>query len=91
MKNGLFKLEWANIKSAIVYGLITALLVFILSVLEGIKDHGSIFGVDWKNVIDTGIIATIGLVISIVSIVKNLLTTNQGKFLGITTVIPNKE
>jgi len=91
MKNGLFKLEWANIKSAIVYGLLTALLVFILSVLEGIKDHGSILGVDWKNVIDTGIIATIGLVISIVSIVKNLLTTNQGKFLGITTVIPNKE
>jgi hypothetical protein len=91
MNNGMFKLNWANIKSAIVYGVLTAIMVFIVSVLEGIKAHGSIFGVDWKGIIDTGIIATMGLIISIVSIVKNLLTTNQGKFLGITTVIPDKK
>jgi len=91
MKNGLFKLEWANIKSAIVYGLLMCAVVFILSALETILAHGSIFGVDWKNLIDVGVIAVLGLVVSIVSIIKNLLTTNQGKFLGITTVIPNKE
>ena len=89
MSNGIFKLNWVNIKSAVVYGLVTAAIVFILSLAESILKAGSIFGIDWKAIIDTASIAALSLFVTCVSLVKNLLTTNVGNFLGITRVIPD--
>jgi len=90
MNSGIFKLDWVNVKSAIAYGLVTMVLVFILSVVEGVIKHGSIFGVDWKIIIDSGVIASFSVLSVVVSIVKNLFTTDKGNFLGVATVIPDK-
>ncbi len=88
---GLFQIDWANVKSAIIYGLMTLASVFGLSVLQNILKVGSIFGLNWKAIVDTATIATIPTMITGISILKNLLTNQKGKFLGVTEVIPDKK
>jgi hypothetical protein len=87
---GLFNLNWTNIKSAVVYGLLAMALVFILSLAESILKAGSIFGLDWKALLDKGVIVALGTFVTTVSLIKNFLTTEKGEFLGVTTVIPDK-
>ena len=82
MNNGIFKLDWVNIKSALVYGGFWALL----TVLIQIQEAGSIYGLDWKTLLNAGILAFIAIIISLV---KNLLTTNSGNFAGVVKVIPD--
>lgn len=89
--NGLLKINWTNIKSAIIYGLMTLVTVFFLNIFVTIIDNGTIFGLDWASVIDRGIVAALPTLVFLISIVKNLLTNNQGEFLGITEVVANKE
>lgn len=88
--NGLFTLTKANVKSAVVYGLLTLGISFVLAFAQGVLQAGSIFGLDWKGIVDSSVIATIPVLITLVSLAKNLLTDNQGKFLGQTEVIPDK-
>lgn len=88
--NGYLTLTWSNVKSALVYGVLTSLTTFLLVVAQGILDHGSIFDVDWTSLVDQGAIAVLGVFVTIVSILKNLLTNAQGQFLGMFTVIPDK-
>lgn len=84
MKNGIFTLDGANVKSGLIYGLLWGLLSMLLQ----IKDAGSIFAIDWKSVGNAGIIAFIAVMITLL---KNLLTTNSGKFVGIVKVIPSTD
>lgn len=91
MKNGLFKLTWENIKSAIVYGLLTLAATFVLSVAQKVMDAGTFFGLNWLAIIDSSAVSTLPLIITAVSIIKNLLTTSDGKFLNTTDVIPDKK
>ena len=82
--NGIFKLGWVNVKSALVYGLLSAILaigMYMLSV-------GSVFSLDFHELINAGVFGFLGVIISLV---KNLLTTNSGNFLGAVEVIPNKQ
>lgn len=88
--NGYLTLTWSNIKSALVYGVLTSLTTFLLVVAQGVIDHGSIFGVNWLDLVDKAAIAVLGIFVAVVSILKNLLTNAQGKFLGMFTVIPDK-
>lgn len=88
--NGLFTLTKANVKSALVYGLLTLGISFALAFAQGVLQAGSIFGLDWKAIVDSSVIATIPVLITLISLAKNLLTDSQGKFLGATTVIPDK-
>jgi hypothetical protein len=72
MNNGIFKLDWANIKSSIVYGVIMgvgAMFAYAASI-------GDIFALDWRMLVNTGIFGMGG------ALLKNLLTTNSGEFLG---------
>lgn len=87
---GLFNLNWTNVKSAIVYGLLAMVLTFVLSAAETILKAGSIFGINWHALIDQGAIAALGIFVTTTSLVKNFLTTSDGQFLGVTTVIPDK-
>lgn len=87
--NGIFTLTWANVKSAIVYGLLVLVASFGLSVIQSIFHAGSIFGLDWKHIVDTAVIATLPIGIASLSILKNLLTDSSGNFLGVTKVIPD--
>jgi len=77
MDNGIFKLSWVNIQSAIIYGLI-AVILYIIS-------KGSIFGLEWKVLVDVGVLALLS------SFVKNIFTTEKGNFVGVVKVIPPTE
>lgn len=89
--NGIFTLTWSNIRSALVYGLFVLGASFGLAFIQGILNEGSIFGLDWKHIVDTAIIATLPVLIASLSILKNLLTDNSGHFLGLTKVIPDND
>ena len=73
MQNGIFKLSKENVYSAIVYGVV-AVLLYILS-------KGTVFGLDYKVMIDIGMLAII------TSVVKNLATTDSGNFVGIVKTV----
>lgn len=81
MENGIGKLSWANIKSALVYGVMWTLLAVCVYIVE----TGSIYAVNWKEVLNSGVLGLIGIIISII---KNLLTTSEGDFVGLIKVIP---
>lgn len=82
--NGIGTLTWANIKSALIYGVLMAVVTFVLVVMNSVITHGSIYGLDWPNVIDQGVLAVLAVLAAGASLLKNLLTDNQGQFLGIT-------
>lgn len=73
MSNGIGKLSLANVKSAFVYGVVSVALAIIA--------NQTIFGLDWHVLLDVGIMAIL------TSFVKNLLTTDEGNFVGITKVV----
>lgn len=75
MQTGLFKFSWADFKSALIYGALWGGLTVAIKITE----IGSIFDLNWKELID--IFAMTGLAIAI-TLVKNLLTTKDGNFLG---------
>lgn len=71
--NGIGVISWINVKSALVYGL--------LAVLMAIIANKSIFGLDWRILVDTAVMGVL------TSFVKNFLTTNDGNFVGVVKVI----
>lgn len=87
----MLKLNWTNIKSAVVYGLVSMAFAAVVTIAESIFSHGSIFGLDWHHLIDTGAMAALGVFVSVTSVIKNLLTDDKGRFLGAVTVIPDKK
>lgn len=91
MNNGLFKINFVNVKSAFVYGVVAMFLGALLAVASYIYEAGTIFGLDWKVVIDKGVMAALGTFVATVSIIKNLLTTDKGNFLGAVKVIPSTD
>ena len=71
-----FTISWAQIKNAIAYIFLTAILGMGLYVL-GV---GDVFQINFQNLINIG---AISIVSGIVSIIKDLLTTEQGKLAGV--------
>lgn len=74
MKSGILELSWINIKSGLIYGLL-AVIVYVIS-------KGSVFGLDWKTLVDVGVLGLL------TSLVKNFFTSDNGKFAGVIKVIP---
>lgn len=87
--NGIFTLTWSNVRSALVYGLLVLGASFALAFTQNVLKAGSIFGLDWKHLIDTAVIATLPILVASLSLLKNLFTTSSGNFLGVTKVIPD--
>lgn len=75
MKTDFLMVSWTDVKSA----LVSALVLSLLAILSYIVQEGSIFDLDFKTLINIGVMA--GLV-SIVSLLKSFFTTNNGNFLG---------
>lgn len=73
MLNGLLQLSWINIKSALIYGAI-AVCLYIIS-------KGTVFGLDWKILVDVGVMAIL------TSFTKNFFTTDAGDFAGVVKVV----
>ena len=79
MKNGLFTIDWANIKSALMY----AVIVGVVAGLTYILDLGdtSLFHVhSFLNVI----VDAVGTFLVVLG--RNFLTTNAGKFSGVQVI-----
>ncbi len=79
--NGILKLSWANVWSALVYGLMWG----TLAVFVRVSEIGNIFALDWKDLLNIFVMSGIAVGITLV---KNLLTTNSGNFVGVVKVIP---
>ena len=83
MSNGIFKLDWVNVKSSLVYGGLWGLL----AVLIRIKEVGNIFNLNWMDLANVFAMAAIAIVIVLL---KNMFTTDSGKFLGVVSVTAPK-
>lgn len=80
----MFQISLTNIKSALIYALLMALVsmgIYVIGV-------GNIFALDTHVLINSGVLA---FVTGIVSLLKNLLTDSDGKFLGVTQVTPPED
>lgn len=84
MQNGILKLSWINIKSALIYGLLSA----IVSVGVYTGSVGDVFALNSHALVNAFVF---GFLAVFVSLVKNLLTTEAGNFLGIAKVIPSTQ
>ena len=80
MENGIFKLSWVHIKSALVHGVLWGLLIVGMQVIE----IGNVFALDWRALLNAGVLAFLG---AVVSLLKNMLTTNKGNFVGVVEVV----
>ena len=74
MENGILKLSWVNVWSALVYG--------VLAMAQYVISQGTVIGLYWKILVDVGVLGLLS------SLIKNILTTNQGNFVGLIKVIP---
>lgn len=87
MDNGIGKINWVNVKSGIVYAILLMLAMFLLSIVQSVIDHKSIFGIDWKLVIDHGALEALPTLLFVLVLFKNALTTNSGNFAGVVKVV----
>lgn len=71
-----FTLNWLDVKNALVFGVLTALVVVILEIINA----KTIFGLDWKTLANDGVIALLGV---FVSFLKDLLTNSKGVIAGV--------
>lgn len=76
----MFSLSKENVKSALVYTVLTA----VVSMGMYVVGVGDVFKVDAHTLINSGVMA---FIIGIVSLLKNLLTDKAGNFLGMVKVV----
>ena len=77
----MFTISFTNIKSALVYGVLTAILMMALYAVS----VGDVFALNMKELTNAGVF---GFITVVVSLLKNLLTTDGGKFLDVIKVTP---
>lgn len=65
-----------------------AILMALVSMGIYVIGVGDIFAIDTHILINSGVLA---FVTGVVSLIKNLLTDNSGKFLGLTQVTPPED
>ena len=80
----MLKLNWINVKSALVYGLLWGLLAVFIE----IKEIGDVFKLNWQDLLNVFVMAGLAIVITLV---KNILTTDSGNFVGAIKVIPDNK
>ena len=71
-----FSVSWLEVKEAIAVGIVTFLIVIITEIIYA----GSIWGLDWKTLVNDGTIAGLSV---IGTFLKSLLTTSTGKLAGV--------
>ncbi len=77
----IFSLSWTNFKSAFVFAVLTAFVAVIVYILG----LGDVFKIDGHTITNIGVMALLN---GVLSLLKSFLTTDTGKFLGVTTVVP---
>jgi len=77
--SNLFSINWIEIKNGLALALITGIVTMFLQIIE----IGSVYDLDWKALMNSGILAFLVL---FVSTLKDLLTTKKGNLLGVVQV-----
>lgn len=87
MKNGIFTLGWRDIGLGLIVAVASPLAIAIFAVLGAVVNAPSFdawsvdYGTLFHNLVNTSIVVSYGSFSGY--IIKNLLTTTDGKFLGI--------
>lgn len=81
--SNIFSISLTNIKSAVVFSLLTAFVAMIVYVIG----LGDLFKVDLHTIANIGGLAFLN---GILSLLKSFLTTADGEFLGVTKVVGKK-
>lgn len=84
MSSNFSKLNWADVKSAIVYAVLTALAALIVYLIG----LGDVFLLTFKPVVN---IFVLSLAAAILSVIKHALTTSDNKFIGAVDLTPKEE
>lgn len=79
MNSGIFQINKEGVKSA----LVSVGLMAVLGVAGYIIGLGDVFAIDLKALVNVGVMA---LLTGVVSLIKNFLTSDSGKFAGLTKV-----
>lgn len=79
MKNNIFSINWTNIKSAFISIVLTA----VLAIAVYIVGVGDIFTLDAHKMANIG---ALSVLTGLISLIKSFLTTDNGRFLGLTKV-----
>ena len=79
MNSKLGIINWVEVKNSLVLALLTALTAVMVNIIS----VGNIFGLDWKLLINTGVLA---FAVFFVSTLKELLTTEKGNLLGLVKI-----
>jgi hypothetical protein len=78
MQNGLLKLSWGNVRSALVYGVVAGVVAVVMYMIS----VGDVFALSWHALVN-------GFVFGLItSLVKNLGTTNDNNFIGVVSTAP---
>jgi hypothetical protein len=80
MQNGIFKLDWASVGEAVLTAVVFAILAAFVTLVGG--GDFNIFTANWPLIGEN--MTNIGFAAGIVSLAKDILSTNNGSFLGIT-------
>jgi hypothetical protein len=80
MQNGIFKLDWASIGEAVLTAVVFAILGGFVTIVAG--GDFNIFTANWPLIGQN--MANLGFVAGVVSLGKDILSTNNGSLLGIT-------
>jgi len=77
--SNIFNISLTNLKSAIVFAILTAVMAMIVYVIG----LGDIFQIESRTIANIGAMALLN---GVLSLLKSFLTTNTGEFLGVTKV-----
>lgn len=80
----MFTLNKTNFKSAFIYVVLSA----AVQVTTYVVTLGDVYTVNTRALVNIGVLS---FLMGITSLLKNLLTTDEGKFLGLVKVIPENK
>lgn len=79
----IFTINWLNVKSALVTGILTA----VLAIAVYLVSLGDVYKANTHDLVNVGSLA---LLTTLISLIKSFLTTSDGKFLGAVKVTKGK-
>jgi len=80
MNNGLFKLDWGSIADAVLMSVVVAVGTAAVSIVSA--PNFDVLSLDWEQVGHN--MLNLAIIASVLTLGKDLLSTNNGSLLGIT-------
>ena len=80
MENGIFKLNWVSVGDAVLYAVVVALLTAAIAIVQA--PNFDVLSMDWAHVVHN--MLNIAVITAVLTLGKEILSTNSGRFLGIT-------